>query len=173
MAEYWDIYDKHRKPVGRLHKRSNIPGEFLKPGEYHLVCEAWIVTPDNKLLITRRHPDKHYGRMWECTGGSVIAGEDSLQGIIREIREEIGLNVTAEEIELVSTSLGTNYFTDYYLIRRDIKLDELVLQKEEVIGARLVTPKELKSMFKSGELVPHLYRYMREIDFFFLEGIKE
>ncbi|MCH5323960.1 MAG: NUDIX domain-containing protein [Eubacterium sp.] len=170
MTEYWDVYDKNRKPVGRLHKRSSKPGEYLKPGDYHLVCEAWIITPDNRLLITQRHPNKHYGTKWECTGGAVIAGEDSRQGIIREIKEEVGIQVSDDELEFVSTAWGANYFTDYFLIRRDIKLDELVLQEEEVTGARLVTPEEFISLYKQGKLVPNLYRYMKEIDFYFLKG---
>ena len=49
MAEYWDVYDKNRKRTGKLHKR----GIRMQPGEYNIVCEAWIVS-GNKLLVTQR-----------------------------------------------------------------------------------------------------------------------
>ena len=29
--------------------------------------------------------------MWECSGGSILAGETSLEGIIRELKEELGI----------------------------------------------------------------------------------
>ena len=47
VAEYWDVYDKNRKRTGKLHKR----GIRMQPGEYNIVCEAWIVS-GNRLLVT-------------------------------------------------------------------------------------------------------------------------
>ena len=34
--------------------------------------------------------------MWECVGGSVVKGEDSLQGAIREAKEEVGVDLLPE-----------------------------------------------------------------------------
>ena len=62
MAEYWDVYDKNRKRTGKLHKR----GIRMQPGEYNIVCEAWIVS-GNRLLVTQRCKYKNFGGLWECT----------------------------------------------------------------------------------------------------------
>ena len=88
MAEYWDVYDKNRKRTGKLHKR----GIRMQPGEYNIVCEAWIVS-GNRLLVTQRCKYKNFGGLWECTGGAVKAGESSIDCIKREIKEEIGIDV--------------------------------------------------------------------------------
>ena len=82
MAEYWDVYDKNRKRTGKLHKR----GIRMQPGEYNIVCEAWIVS-GNRLLVTQRCKYKNFGGLWECTGGAVKAGESSIDCIKREIKE--------------------------------------------------------------------------------------
>ena len=41
--------------------------------------------------------------MWKCVGGSVVKGEDSLLGAIREAKEEVGIdlsNATTDEVDV-------------------------------------------------------------------------
>ena len=77
--EYWDIYDRNRNQTGRTVKR----GDALKDGEYHIVVQVWITDGNGRWVMTKRHPDKPCGRLWEPTAGSVTAGEDSLAGALR------------------------------------------------------------------------------------------
>ena len=99
MAEYWDIYDENRNKTGALHRR----GDPLGPGERHLGVEIWTLDGQGRVLLTRRDLRKHFGGLWECTGGSALAGEDSRTAVRRELREETG--ATAERW----TSLGLFY----------------------------------------------------------------
>ena len=62
-------------------------------GEFHLVVYAWIRGGDGRYLLTKRSPNKGYPNMWECTGGSALAGDDSLTAALREVREETGLRL--------------------------------------------------------------------------------
>ena len=82
MAEYWDVYDEHRNKTGALHRR----GDPLGPQEYHLVVEIWTLDGQGRVLLTRRDLRKHFGGLWECTGGSALAGEDSRTAVRRELR---------------------------------------------------------------------------------------
>lgn len=160
MAELWDIYDERRCCTGKFHKR----GEPLKQGEFHLVAEAWVINSDGRLLITKRHPEKTYGNMWECTGGAVVAGENSLQGIKRELSEEIGVVAKDSEISFVGTISGNSWFTDIYLFRSHFNLNKLKLQAEEVIAAKLVTKDEFLKMAADGVVIPHLIDNMKTFD---------
>lgn len=74
--ELWDVYDENRKLTGKTHER----GVPLGPGEYHIIADVWTVNQRSEILLTRRHPDKPYGLLWECTGGSVLTGENSVEG---------------------------------------------------------------------------------------------
>lgn len=164
VAELWDVYDENRNPVGRLHRR----GVRLKQGEFHIICEAWI-TCRGRLLVTQRHPDKNFGCMWECTGGAVIAGEDSRQAVIREIREEIGVTVTEDQLTFMGSAAGNTFFVDCYAVELDLELSELKLQREEVVSAKFVTLPEFLKMQGQKKIIPRLYDYMKAFDFDFVK----
>ncbi len=164
MAEYWDVYDKNRNLVGRTHRR----GVKIRHGDYHIICEAWLMSK-GRLLVTQRHPDKNYGCMWECTGGAVKAGESSTEAIIREVREEIGIEISEQELTLRGCAIGNNFFIDCYQINVDIELEQLKLQKEEVVNAKLVTFEEFKKLHNQKKLIPNLYEYMEQFGYEFIE----
>ncbi|AUD14346.1 hypothetical protein CW734_12755 [Planococcus sp. MB-3u-03] len=48
--------------------------------------------------MTQRDPAKPLPMLWETTGGSVITGESSLTGALRELEEETGLLARPEEL---------------------------------------------------------------------------
>lgn len=59
---------------------------------------AAVVWDDGRLLMTRRPPGGPLGLMWEFPGGKVEAGETPERAIVREIREELGVEATAHEV---------------------------------------------------------------------------
>ena len=91
MAEFWDIYDKNRNKTGKLAERD---GYEFKDGEYHVVVTGIIFNSKYEILISKRASWKKYGGLWECNGGSILAGETSLEGILRELKEELGIAFT-------------------------------------------------------------------------------
>ena len=97
--EYWDLYDSERKPLGRLHAR----GDEFAEGEYYVCAEVWVKNSENCFRITRRHPDKRAGGLWEFTGGGTIAGETTLESAVRELKEETGIDADETELKLFAT----------------------------------------------------------------------
>ena len=92
--ELWDLYDKCRNKLGRTHVR----GEKLPEGGYHLCVHVWLRNSEGLYLMSRRSPDRYsYPLKWECPGGSVTAGEDSLEGAMREVYEEVGVRLDPEK----------------------------------------------------------------------------
>ena len=93
--ELWDIYDENKERTGATMKHNDWN---MKPGEFHLTVLGVLMRPDGKYLITRRRMDKEWAAgWWEVPGGGVRAGEDSLDAVIREIKEETGVDVTEAE----------------------------------------------------------------------------
>lgn len=90
MPELWDIYDKNRNITGKTIAR----GELMAEDEYHLVVQVWIKNDENKWLISKRAATKSQALKWEPTGGSVLAGEGSKEGALREVKEELGYRLT-------------------------------------------------------------------------------
>jgi len=147
MGEYWDIYDADRNPTGRTHRR----GDPLTPGDYHLVVHVWIRS-GGKYFITRRAPEKEiYPLVWEATGGSALAGEDSLAAALREVRAETGLALRPENGAVFESIRREDSFADVWLFRQEVSLADFVPQPGETIDARLASPEELRAMVREGE----------------------
>ena len=149
MAEYWDLYDAERKPLGRTIKR----GDAFAEGEYYVCCEVWMQNSEGKLLMTQRHPDKKAGGLWEFTGGGVLAGETTKQAAVRELEEELGVLAGEAELTLLEVYKHKNYFMDIFVIKKDMDPKALVLQPEEVVDAKWVSREELLQMIEEKQVV--------------------
>ncbi|RRD94029.1 NUDIX domain-containing protein [Clostridiales bacterium COT073_COT-073] len=148
--EIWDLYDENRQPLGKTHVR----GEQIADGEYHIVTDVWTVREDGKVLITKRHPDKIWGNMWECTGGSAVAGESSRVSAARELEEEVGITAKPEELELLNSVRVKDRFVDTYAVLKNLKESDLKLQETEVVDAKFVGFGELDQIWQNKNLVP-------------------
>ena len=154
MPEFWDIYDKNRNKTGKLAQRGV---DKLKEGEYHIVVTAVILNSENEILITQRADFKTYPLMWECNGGSILAGETSLRGVIREVKEEIGIEFKEEDAVLLKTlerSCVTADFKDVWIFRKDIKDEEITFPDGETVDFKWVSIDGFEEMFKAGQIVP-------------------
>lgn len=103
--------------------------------------------------MTQRHPDKKAGGLWEFTGGGVLAGETTKQGGVRELNEELGLCIEENELSLLDVYQQRNYFMDIFVLRKDVDVTTLVLQPEEVVGAKWVSHEELLRMKEEKQTV--------------------
>jgi 8-oxo-dGTP diphosphatase len=59
-----------------------------------LVAACAIVDADGRVLICKRPPGKHLAGLWEFPGGKVEPDETPEDCLIRELREELGIEVT-------------------------------------------------------------------------------
>lgn len=155
--EIWDIYDSNKKPTGRTMKRDDW---HMKPGEYHLTVLAAVFRRDGRCLITRRSLDKPWAPgSWEVSGGGVRAGESSEQAVIREVREETGLDVTGAEggldftYERVNPEEGNNYFVDVYRFVLDFDEADVKIQEEEVEDFRIAAVDEIRELGRQGKFM--------------------
>ena len=153
--ELWDIYDINRNKTGKVTDRYS--KERLKDGEYHIVVEAIIINLKGEILLSKRSETKHkYPLMWECTGGSCIKGENSLQAILREIKEEVGLNFKETDAIFYKTLRDDKAkdFKDIWLFRKDFDIKDLKYTDGEVIDSKWVTIEEFEIMCNEKKVVP-------------------
>jgi 8-oxo-dGTP pyrophosphatase MutT (NUDIX family) len=168
--EYWDIYNAQREKTGELHRR----GDTLNPGEYHLVANVCILNGRGEMLLQKRAPGRPHPNLWECGGGSVLAGEDSFQGALREAREEFGADLSGAPCRRVISLFREDRhdFWDMWLFIKDIPLSNLSLQEEEVSDAKWVTKESFLALLESGEMVDSM-KELVDIDFNLKEQDKE
>jgi 8-oxo-dGTP pyrophosphatase MutT (NUDIX family) len=150
--EYWDIYDSSKQRTGRTMKRNDFT---MQDGDYHLTVLGVISRPDGKFLITQRSADKVWAAgWWEVSGGGVMAGEESYDAVIREIREETGLDVTGAQggyrFSYHRESKGDNYFVDIYRFILDFDESDVTPQLSETQGFRLASREEIAELAAQG-----------------------
>ena len=161
MEEMWDLLNDQGKPTGKLHKR----GLPMQEGTYHLVVHVWVVNQKGELLLSQRSVDRPtHPLQWEVTGGSVLAGETSFQGALREVREELGISPdpTLGRLILHQRREAECSFCDGWLFYSNVELADLPLPTEEVAAAKWVTMEEFKTLY-AGEDVVHAFGYMDQI----------
>ena len=122
-AEIWDLYDENRELLGKDHVR----GEQLPIDGYHLVVHVWIRNSKGEYLISQRSANRPtFPLVWECVDGSVVKGEDSLQGALREVKEEVGVDLLPEkghvilsDIKKIEFGKVVNKIVDVWLFEYD------------------------------------------------------
>ena len=154
MDELIDIYDADRKRTGLTIPRE---GAFLKEGQFMLYVLAIVQNTEGKYLITQRSMDKHWAAgWWEVTGGGVLSGETSAQAVLREVREEVGLDVSDQTLEPVDAytnvdlERGDNYIVDIYHFHLDVSKDDIVLQDSEAIDCMFASWEEIQRFADEG-----------------------
>ncbi|WP_026886508.1 NUDIX hydrolase [Clostridium beijerinckii] len=154
--ELRDIYNSKGYKTGLKKERS----ENLEDGEYYLATEVWIINSDSQILIQQRSSTKDIlPNMWGLTTGCMVSGEDTSEGALREVKEEIGLSLEKDELNFIRRIFRQNSIWDIYFVYKDIELSKLILQNEEVSNVKLVSIEGFNNMLLSGELFeyPEIY----------------
>ena len=148
--ERFDIYDANKKLTGRTMARK---GYFLKEGEYCLIVLCILRRPDGTFLITRRASDKRWAPgAWEVPGGGAVAGETSEEAVIRETREETGIDLTGCRVELIDSysnvdlARGDNYFVDIYQAVADFTEQDVDIQRTEATEFAIVPFERIREL---------------------------
>ncbi len=89
-------------------------------------------------------------------GGSIIVGETSIEGMIREVKEELGIKFEEKDGVLFKTIRRDDApadFKDLWLFRKDIDLKDVTFPDGEAIDAKWVTIDEFEEMVENREIV--------------------
>lgn len=158
--ELWDIYDENRNLLGKCHER----GKAMEEGEFHIGVSIWTVNGKGEILITRRDPQKDsYPGYWENTGGSLLAGEDSLTGAVRELKEETGIIAEKDELTFLGSVRGTTIIMDIFGLKKDVPLSDIIFQEGETVDARWISFEEFARMCETEEIAPPIGKRFLEL----------
>ena len=146
MAELRDLYDINSNKTDKTYRK----GELIPKGYYPMVVMVVIRNSNGEFLMQKRVESK--GGDWGVTGGHPKSGETPIEGIITEVKEELGLDFSKENfIEYDAGCDGKDCYKMYF-VTKDIDINNITIQKEELSEVRWFTMDRLKSMVNSGEL---------------------
>ena len=146
-----DIYDKNKEKTGKIKIRYI---DSLKNDEFALAVKAIIINSKQNILISKRALNKKIDPgKWEINGGSCLAGETSLQGVIREIKEELGIDLSSVKGTLYKEYCEHPFFYDIWLFKLDIEIDQLKFLDAEVIEAKWASIENIIQMEKEHKMI--------------------
>ena len=146
-----DIYDEKRQKTGRTFFRGR---DFLKPDEYFIAVDALIINSEGKILIGKRSETRNrFPGYWEINGGSSKKGETSEEAVVREIHEELGIDLDITKGKLLRTVIVPNKFKDIWTFNIDIDANDLNFNDGEVADAKWVTIDEFIELRENDKLV--------------------
>ncbi len=147
-----DVYNMDRDKLNIIKNRDE-----LISGEYRISVHIWIINSNNDFLIIKRSEKEDvYPGLWAQVGGGVKAGESSLETVVKECEEELGLELELDEIEFIDSYTRTEDIVDIFLVRKDIDIDELILEENEVEEVKHISFSEFEDMINDNKVVPSI-----------------
>ncbi|MCX4302826.1 MAG: NUDIX domain-containing protein [Clostridia bacterium] len=168
-----DIVDELGNKTGEVKSRE----EVHEKGLLHKTVHIFVINNKKDILMQKRSLEKKTNpNKWTTSAsGHLSAGDESREGAVRELYEEIGVKANEEELKYLFTiyeegkheNLIDREVVDVYLIKRDMELNEFKLQKEEVSDVHWVQLEEFKKLIKNCEandIVPHYEMFEKIAD---------
>ncbi len=147
---YLDVYDESGTTVVGTETYDTVH----RQGLWHKGVHVFILTPEGKFVIQKRGPEVNLkpNMLESSAGGHINTGHTAIETVIYELHEEIGITVNESEIEYVGQIVDqfvehdgvwkNNEFDGIYIIRKDIKPEEIIIGKKEVSEVVFVDAKE-------------------------------
>lgn len=181
LDEILDIVDKQGNPTGKTALKS----EAHSKGLYHNTIHLWLFTSNGEILLQQRSQKKTiYPLLWDVSvAGHIDAGETFIEAVLRETKEEIGLQLEPNHLQKIGTFLHeTNYangkikdneFHQVFIAKLNVELNNLMPQEDEVEALKLVSFKEFEILLNNSKTNSHFVSNNSAYYQFVLKTIKD
>lgn len=174
MDELIDILNSN----GELTGKTALKSKAHQKGWFHPTVHVWLYTADGSILLQQRGSQKDtYPLLWDVSvAGHIGAGEEIIRAALREVEEEVGLKITANDLEKIGVfkSVQKHHkqlidceFHHVFLCELKVPFTELTLQKSEIKDLKLIPliqfSEETWGMAKLKNYVPHGVSYFSAI----------
>lgn len=149
MKEYFDVLNQYGEFTGEIATRE----ECHEKGLWHRAIYGFIFNKNGDVLLQKRSKNKRlWPDLWDITaGGHVLAGEFGSQALIREIKEELGIEVAENEVKYLVGSTSINikdniinkHYNECYIVTKEIDISNIELQEDEVSDIKWFTKQEI------------------------------
>ena len=149
--ELVDIVDENNKLTGQIEER----WVAYEKGLWRRTVSCWIMNEKGEVLLQKRTANKiRNPNKWAKTGGQVEAKETVEEAIYREVKEELGIEIPKEQIKVVDIHKSDNKnrrFAYNFIFLVNYKINDYILQKEEVAEVKYVTIEDIELAKKNND----------------------
>ena len=134
--ELVDLFNARKELTGDTCERDDVPS-----GKYRLSIHIWIINDNGEILIQQRSSNrKMFPNMWANTGGAALAGEQSLETVLRELKEELNIEPNIVNLELIASYKRKKDYVDVWALRENFDLSNLKLKSwSSVLGPKRIS----------------------------------
>ena len=147
--ELLNVYDNEGNLLDKVIPRGD-KSVVLNDNEHIGVVVIFIENSKGEFLMQKTSVEK--GSEYSSTGGHIDKGETPLISIVREIKEELGIDVDSNELEYLGYLLYDRPIRFMYYLKKDIDIKDIVVQEEEVEFVKYMSVSEIKEIISKEEI---------------------
>ena len=160
MKEMWQLYDFNENPIEVVDR--NNPKVWDK-GMFHMGADIWIINDDKKILVQKRSKYKKLEpNVWAMTGVSVIWGENPTETIIREAKEELGIDLIPEELKQITEFKTQNVWVKTFILKQNLDISQMIFSEDEVADAKWLTWNEIDDLVKDDNFIQNRWNFVKD-----------
>ncbi|MBR4178742.1 MAG: NUDIX domain-containing protein [Bacilli bacterium] len=146
--ELLDVYDNNGNRTGRVVERGN-KNEVFSDNEHIAVAIIFIENSKGEFLIQKTSKEN---KEYSSTGGHIDHNEDADSTIIREVKEELGVDITIDEVVKLGYRLFDFPLRFLYYLKKDIDVSKIKIQESEVEFVKYMSVEEIKDIIAKGQM---------------------
>lgn len=158
--EQINLYDKNGNPTDVVIDRKD-KSYPLTENEFIPTSIIYIENSNHDFLMQQTSLSK--GGKYSSTGGHVDCGETPLLAVIRETKEEIGVDVTEEELKYLGFIIDGKVLRFIYYVMKDVDINALEVQKEEVSEALYMNVDKIKEQYSKNQMLESHYKVFEKV----------
>ena len=147
--EYLDLYDVKKNLTGEKIVRGKGKPQVPENNYINIVI-IFMQNSEGKFLFQITSKEK--GNEIATTGGHVKSGQTSYEAILAEVDEELGLDISKEDVKMIDSYIFGVAFMDVYYLNKDINISDLKLQDDEVDSVEWFTVDKIKELINEGKV---------------------
>lgn len=162
MEEFVDLYDEFGHFTGKTISSS----QSYEEGYYVLIAHLCLFNSQFRMLCQKRSFQKKCsGGLWDVTcSGLIRSGENDLEGLIREVKEELGLEIKLNENQRAVVIKTDSTFESFFIVQTDFDLNLCKLQESEVLEVRYFSLEEIEKMVEKQQFIDYgLLEFLKKL----------
>ncbi len=145
--ELVNIVDESGNNTGQIVDRKTVQDSSL----LHWEVVIFLINDMGQMLLEMRSPNKRFNpNKWAPCAGGVVAGENLFDAALRELEEELGIEVLEEDLNVLEEN---DNLTRFYYVFCNKKEEEFIIQKEELSCVKWYDISEVIEMIKNRDSI--------------------
>ena len=141
--EYLNLYDKE----GNLTNEKGIRGE--KTDKLVGIVIIFIENSNGEFLIQKTSKSRE--NVYATTGGHVSYGSTFKETVINEVKEELGIDISNDDIIEMNTYIREKVIQKVYYLKKNININDIIIQEDEVEKIEWLSKKQINKLIDNNE----------------------